>query len=220
MKKSVIIVGGGSGIRMGGDLPKQFQLLKGKELLWHCVNAFASTYDDIEIVLVLPEKYLDKAAAITKDFPKHKFKLTAGGETRFQSVKNGLKMIDANSLVFIHDAVRCLVSADLIRRCEVAAMEKGNAIPATGATDTVRVLTSGGNEQLDRNKIKIIQTPQVFMSDEIKKAFETDYSLSFTDEASVAEFAGVKINLIEGEETYIKITRPIDMLIAAEILNH
>jgi 2-C-methyl-D-erythritol 4-phosphate cytidylyltransferase len=218
MYKYAIIVAGGSGTRMGGDMPKQFQLLKGKPVLWHTLKAFTDAYSDVQIILVLPEVHIDKGEEIVKEFPGHHIRITIGGETRFQSVKNGLQLVDAHSIVFVHDAVRCLVTPQLIRHCAETAIEKGNAIPAICATDTIRIETAEGNEQTDRNRVRIIQTPQTFYSNIIIPAFEQAYQELFTDEASVVEKTGVKINLIEGEATNIKITRPVDLLIAEKIL--
>lgn len=218
MHKYAIIVAGGSGIRMGGDMPKQFQLLKGRSILWHTMKAFTEAYDDVQIILVLPENYMGKGEAIVKEFSSHRIRITTGGDTRFQSVKNGLQMVDAHSIVFIHDAVRCLVSPKLIHRCAEMALEKGNAIPAVAVTDTIRMTNGLSNEQIDRDRLRIIQTPQTFFSNIIKPAYEQAYHVSFTDEATVAEKTGVTINLIEGESTNIKITQPIDLLIAEKIL--
>jgi 2-C-methyl-D-erythritol 4-phosphate cytidylyltransferase len=218
MKKYAIIVAGGAGVRMGGDIPKQFQLLKGKPVLWHSVNAFTDAFDDIHIVLVIAEIYTARAESVIKEFPHIKFSIASGGETRFHSVKKGLNLVEENSIVFVHDAVRCLVSPDLIRKCYEETMQTGNAVPAIAATDTIRVETSDGNTQIDRDRIKIIQTPQTFFSDKLKNAFLQRYDPYFTDEASVAERMGEKINLVEGEVSNIKITRPIDLLIAEKIL--
>ncbi|MBS1608361.1 MAG: 2-C-methyl-D-erythritol 4-phosphate cytidylyltransferase [Bacteroidetes bacterium] len=218
MKKYAIIVAGGAGVRMGGNIPKQFQLLKSKPVLWHSVNAFAKAFEDIHIVLVIAEIYTARAASIIKEFPGRKFSIAIGGETRFHSVKNGLNLVEENSIVFVHDAVRCLVSADLIHKCYEETVRMGNAIPAIAATDTIRIETSEGNKQMDRDKVKIIQTPQTFFSNKLKQAFLQEYDPYFTDEASVAERTGVKINLIEGETSNIKITRPIDLVIAERIL--
>jgi 2-C-methyl-D-erythritol 4-phosphate cytidylyltransferase len=218
MHKYAIIVAGGTGTRMGGDVPKQFQLLKGKPVLWHTLKAFTEAYDDMQIILVLPENNIDKGEQIIKEFPSHQISITGGGDTRFQSVKNGLKFVENESIVFVHDGVRCLVSSQLIYRCEKAALEKGNAIPAIYATDTIRIETSSGNELIDRHRVHIIQTPQTFLSNIIKPAFEQAYQETFTDDAAVVEKTGVKINLIEGEATNIKITKPIDLIIAEKIL--
>src|SRR5258705_3019031 len=219
MYKYAIIVAVGAGTRMGGDVPKQFQLLKTKPVLWHTLKAFTEAYDDIQIILVLPENNIDQGGQMIKEFPSHHISIAGGGDTRFQSVKNGLKFVENESIVFVHDAVRCLVSSQLIHRCEKAALEKGNAIPSIAATDTIRIETGSGNEQMDRNRVRIIQTPQVFFSNIIKPAFDLPYQEIFTDEASVIETTGVKINLIEGEATNIKITWPVDLLIAEKILD-
>jgi 2-C-methyl-D-erythritol 4-phosphate cytidylyltransferase len=167
---------------------------------------------------VLPSEYLEKGAKLAQEFSASLVAVIAGGDTRFQSVKNGLQSLEDNSLVFVHDAVRCLVTPGLIKRCAEGAIEKGNAVPAISATDTIRIENKSGNEQLDRNKVKIIQTPQVFPAGILKKAFEQPYKYSFTDEASVAEALGVEINLVEGESANIKITTPADLLLAEKIL--
>jgi 2-C-methyl-D-erythritol 4-phosphate cytidylyltransferase len=220
MYKYAIIVAGGSGSRMGGEIPKQFLPLRGKPVLWHTLKAFTDAYDDVQIILVLPENYLEKGQEIANEFPLHRIRITTGGATRFQSVKNGLRLVDAHALVFVHDAVRCLVSPELIRRCAEAALENDNAIPAVAATDTIRMVTAEGNEMIDRNKVRFIQTPQTFFSNVIKEAYEQPYQESFTDEASVVEKLGVKINLVEGERNNIKITTPADLIIAENILSN
>jgi 2-C-methyl-D-erythritol 4-phosphate cytidylyltransferase len=218
MHKYAIIVAGGTGTRMGGELPKQFQLLKGKPVLWYTLKAFTEAYVDVQIILVLPEHHLGKGEDIAKEFPGHRIRITTGGETRFHSVKNGLRLVDAHAIVFVHDGVRCLVSPQLIRHCAEAALEKDNAIPSIASVDTIRIKTASGNEMVDRDRVRIIQTPQTFFSNVIKQAYEQGYQESFTDEASVVEKMGVAINLVEGEATNIKITRPVDLLIAEKIL--
>jgi len=219
MKKYAVIVAGGSGLRMGTSVPKQFLELQGRPVLWYTITAFLNAYPDLEIILVLPQAHLQTGLHIiqtTKD-PSRVW-ITEGGETRFHSVKKGLDHVQLHSMVFVHDGVRCLLTSDLIRRCYNHAIDKGNAIPAISAVDTIRIETVKGNELIDREKIRIIQTPQTFFSDIIKAAFEQDYEESFTDEASVVERLGVKIHLVEGEATNIKITRPIDIMIAEKIL--
>lgn len=218
MKKFAIIVAGGSGVRMGGSIPKQFQLLKGKPVLWHSVKAFADAFTEIKIIVVIPAIYQARTEAIVNEFPGRNIGITTGGDTRFYSVKNGLNCIGDDGIVFIHDGVRCLVTPALIHKCYDAATERGNAIPAIAATDTIRIETADGNKQIDRNSVKIIQTPQTFFCKDIKAAFTQGYDPYFTDEASVIERRGVKINLIEGEAGNIKITRPVDLLIAEKIL--
>ncbi len=143
-----------------------------------------------------------------------------GGPTRFHSVKNGLNAInDDNAIIFIHDAVRCLLTANLVYSCYQTAVDRGNAVPAVKAVDSLRIQTSEGNEIIDRSRVWIIQTPQTFQSKILSGAFKQEYDESFTDEASVVERTGVKINLIEGETDNIKITRPIDLLVAEKILS-
>jgi 2-C-methyl-D-erythritol 4-phosphate cytidylyltransferase len=219
MKKIAVIVAGGSGLRMKISVPKQFLPLMGKPVLLHTLDTFLESYSDMEIVLVLPVAHLETGIRIAEQSidPK-RVKITTGGETRFHSVQNGLRIIQQHCIIFVHDAVRCLISTDLIHRCYESALDKGNAIPATTAVDTIRVIDFNGNHQIDRNHVRIIQTPQTFFSELVKTAFEQEYSEEFTDEASVVERIGVKINLVEGEETNIKITRPVDLLIAEKIL--
>jgi 2-C-methyl-D-erythritol 4-phosphate cytidylyltransferase len=218
MYKYAIIVAGGSGTRMGGEQPKQFRDLLGKPILWHTLKAFTDAYDDIQLILVLPEAYIPTGKEYAKDFPNHRIRVTPGGETRFHSVRSGLQLVDAHSLVFVHDGVRCLVTPQLIRSCGEAASDMGNAIPSIAASDTIRIETDHGSELIDRTRVRIIQTPQTFFSDVLKSAFEQPYQESFTDEASVVEKEGVEIHLVEGEKTNIKITTPMDLLIAEKIL--
>ena len=219
MKKYAVIVAGGSGMRMGTMVPKQFLPLQGKPVLWYTLTAFLDAFPDLEIILVLPEAHLQTGQDILRStYDPDRIWMTVGGETRFHSVRNGLSHIHQHSIVFVHDGVRCLLTPQLIRRCYDMARERGNAIPAITAVDSIRIETFDGNEFIDRTKVRIIQTPQTFYSDIIKAAFEQEYEESFTDEASVVERLGVKIHLIEGEPTNIKITHPIDVLIAEKIL--
>lgn len=206
-------------MRMGTMVPKQFLPLQGKPVLWYTLTAFLDAFPDLEIILVLPEAHLQTGQEILRTtHAPDRIWMTAGGETRFHSVRNGLAHIHHHSIVFVHDGVRCLLTPQLIRRCYQLAQERGNAIPAIAAVDSIRIETFDGNEFIDRNKVRIIQTPQTFYSDIIKAAFEQEYEESFTDEASVVERLGVKIHLIDGESTNIKITHPIDVLIAEKIL--
>lgn len=220
MKKYAIIVAGGNGKRMESDTPKQFLLLKDKPVLFYTLNVFLQAYDDMQIILVLPADFTDMGQEIIDGyFDKERIRITAGGDTRFQSVKNGLQLVEDESMIFVHDGVRCLLSTDLIKRCYDQAIETGSAIPAISSKDSVRLIIEEGNEAFDRSKVKLIQTPQTFHSKILLPAFNIDYKDKFTDEATVVEAFGLKVFLIEGEENNIKITRPVDMLFAEKILD-
>jgi len=218
MQKSVIIVAGGIGTRMNSDIPKQFLEISGKPIVMHTIEKFYSFDHSITIVLVLPEQHI---LLWHKLVEKHNFniplQLANGGETRFDSVKNGLKIIK-NGIVAIHDAVRPFVSLETIKRAFETAISKGNAIPAIGINDSLRILDNYGNKPLDRSVIRIIQTPQCFEVTLIKKAYDQPFDSSFTDDASVLEKIGEEINLIEGNQENIKITHPTDLMIANTLL--
>ena len=219
VKKFAVIVAAGSGTRMGKPTPKQYLLLNDKPVLLHTLNTFLNAYSEMQIILVVNEEYISTAEIIAQSaFDASRIKITTGGDTRFHSVKNGLAHVDDDSIVFVHDAVRCLVTAKLIARCYEEALANGNAIPAIKAVDSMRVETHHGNVIIDRDKVHIIQTPQTFKSSILKAAFNQPYDEAFTDEATVAEMMGEKINLIEGETNNIKITQPIDLVIAEKIL--
>lgn len=219
MKKIALIVAGGKGTRMNSDIPKQFMLLKGKPLLYYTIKAFLDAFPDVEFILVLPLEHIGKGQEIIDGyFPRSLFRLCEGGSTRFNSVQNGLALIEDECIIFVHDGVRCLLSADLIKRCFEAAVQTGTAIPAIDSKDSLRLLTGNGNKMLNRNKVKIIQTPQTFHSKIILRAFNIDYKPNFTDEASVVEAYGLKVNIIEGEENNIKITTPFDIQLAESLV--
>ena len=221
MLKYAVIVAGGSGNRMNAAIPKQFLPINGTPVLLYTIETFLSAFSDLEIILVLPEKFMRDGDAIVQQASDPKrIEIAAGGNTRFHSVKNGLKLVTENAIVFVHDAVRCLVTNDLIHRCYEGALENGNAIPAIPVSDTVRMETAEGSVVVDRTKLLVIQTPQTFFSNLLLKAFEQEYDSSFTDEATVAEKFGIKIHLIPGEDENIKLTRPIDMEIAEKILKN
>lgn len=220
MNKYAVIVAGGSGQRMGASIPKQFLLLKNKPVLWYTLTAFLTAFDDLKIILVLPAGFLEAGNAIVASVAdSNRIQITTGGDTRFQSVKNGLKLVEENAVVFVHDGVRCLVSPALIQRCYAATIEKGNAVPATAAVDSIRIETGNSNLVVDRNKVRIIQTPQTFLAAQLLKAFDQPFDTSFTDEATVVEKAGIAIHLVEGEATNIKITSPVDLLVAEKIMD-
>jgi 2-C-methyl-D-erythritol 4-phosphate cytidylyltransferase len=219
MKKLAVIVAGGSGSRMNNTVPKQFLLLNGKPVLYYTICSFLGSYDDMQIILVLPEEYVAAGQEIIDAFFDYtRIQITIGGRTRFHSVQNGLQLVNEESIVFVHDAVRCMVTAELIKRCYDAAIEYGSAIPVIDCKDSVRMTNEEGNEALERSSIKLVQTPQTFHSKILLPAFNIDYKDKFTDEATVVEAFGLKVRLVEGEENNIKITRPVDLLIAEKIL--
>lgn len=219
MKKIALIVAAGSGSRIKSEIPKQFLLLKNRPILYYSIKAFLDTFDDINIVLVLPKEHIAKGQEIIDGFfDSSKFKIIAGGRTRFHSVQNGLSLIDEEAIIFVHDGVRCFATKDLILRCFNSAVEFGNAVPVIDSSDSIRMITKNGNKIVDRNKIKLVQTPQTFHSKILQPAFAIDYKEIFTDEASVVEAFGIKINLVEGEKNNIKITTPQDLELAKILL--
>lgn len=215
-KLSVIIVAGGKGLRAGGELPKQFQPIGGVPMLMHTVRAFYGYDYRIRIVIVLPEGTQSLWSQLCEE---HQFTLphrvVIGGETRFHSVKSGLAEISDDETVGVHDAARPFVTSQLIKRCFDAAFEnQWGVIPVVDEVNSIRQLTGTGSKIIDRGQLKLVQTPQVFPAGQLKKAYETPFDPSFTDDASVAERAGIQIQLVEGEETNIKITTPFDMSLA------
>jgi len=218
-KKIAIIVAGGTGQRMGSVVPKQFLEIQGKPILLHTIDQFVAAFSDIQLVVVLPEDYIQEGKdLLAKNGFTKNIIFVAGGDTRFQSVKNGLGQVTASAIVFVHDAVRCLLTPALIQRCYQQALEKGSAIPAVSSTDTVRLLKGDKNEVFDRKSVMLIQTPQTFQSDILLTAFNQAFEPNFTDEANVVEASGKPIYLVDGEFENIKITRPLDLAIAAYIL--
>ena len=219
MKLYAVIVAGGSGRRMGSEIPKQYLDLAGKPVLMHTIERFRAFNDSLEVITVLPENQLRYWNELQK---KYSFNipqtLVKGGKARFFSVRNGLKFVDVPSLVAIHDGVRPFVSHDTIKRCFETAEKLGNAIPVISPEDSLRIVTGQESTPVSRLQVKQVQTPQVFMSDLIKKAYLQDYLPEFTDDATVLERTGVKINLVEGNRENIKITSPEDMLIARTLI--
>ncbi len=219
MKKTAIIVAGGTGQRMGTVVPKQFLEIEGKSILLHTIDQFVAAFSDINFVIVLPSGYIEEGQKIIASSDlSQQFQFVAGGDTRFQSVKNGLAEVDQEAVVFVHDAVRCLLTPALIQRCFQQAVEKGSAIPAVSSTDTIRFIDGASHHVVDRENVMMIQTPQTFNAALLIKAFEQAYQPSFTDEANVVEAAGTPVFLVDGEFENIKITRPLDLAIAAYIL--
>lgn len=218
-KNYAIIVAGGSGSRMNSALPKQFLLLKGLPVLMHTINAFYRSAIHPEIILVLHQDYHIYWQQLLKDYHfKIPHSVIEGGSERFGSVKNALPYVSDNSLVAIHDAVRPIVPEEVILRCFALANEKGAAIPTVGSRDSLRKKSGSETIAIDREEILIVQTPQVFRSEILKKAYEQPYSSDFTDDASVVEKSGVRIAITEGDNRNIKITYPEDLDVASLFL--
>ena len=216
--KHVIIVAGGKGLRMGGDIPKQFIPVKNKPVLMRTIDAFYTFDPQIDIILVLP---VDQQAYWKELCAEYRFtrnyRLTNGGETRFHSVKNGLDLIDdvsAGALVAVHDGVRPFVSQSVIAGCFSEAAVKNAVIPVVEVVETVRQLTEQGSKTVDRNAYKLVQTPQVFSLPLLKEAYSREYTPFFTDDASVVEAMGHSVALVPGNRENIKITTPFDLQVA------
>ncbi len=220
MQLYVVIVAGGSGKRMGAEIPKQFLELAGRPVLMHTIERFKAFSESIEIITVLPENQLRHWIELQK---KYSFAIpqtiVKGGSTRFHSVKNGLKFVKEPGIVAIHDGVRPFVSLDTIRRCFSAAEKLGNAIPAVSPIESLRIVSESGSRPVNRFTVKQIQTPQVFNAELIKKAYLQEYKPEYSDDATVLENTGEKINLIEGNRENIKITNPEDLLISNALLS-
>ncbi len=220
MKKYAVIVAGGVGSRMNTSTPKQFLLLKNKPVLFYSIDVFLKAYDDLQVILVLPDEHISKGQeVIDAYFNTSRITICQGGRTRFHSVQNGLSLINDESIIFVHDGVRCLITKNLIQRCYVKAEASGSAIPVITSKDSIRLLTDEGNVALERNSVKLVQTPQVFHSKILLNAFKIDYKDKFTDEATVVEAFGIKVNLVQGEENNIKITTATDIVIAEQLIN-
>jgi 2-C-methyl-D-erythritol 4-phosphate cytidylyltransferase len=203
---------------MGSVVPKQFLEIEGKSILLHTIDQFVNAFDDISLVVVLPEGYIEEGKKLLNNRTKNPIQFIAGGETRFESVKNGLTAVKEKCIVFVHDAVRCLLTPALIQRCYQQAVENGSAIPAVSSTDTVRIMENETHHLFDREKVMLIQTPQTFQSEVILTAFDQAYQPNFTDEANVVEASGQSVFLVDGEFENIKITRPLDLAIATYVL--
>ena len=244
MKKYAVIVAGGMGLRMGGSVPKQFMVLKERPVLWYTLDVFLRAFDDVRIVLVVPGGYREAAVEVINGLSGgERVLLVDGGDTRFHSVRSGLDYIKGElggseagigvgggkgeigegvareAIIFVHDGVRCLVSAELIRRCYEQAVLVGSAVPVVDCRDSVRLVGEGEHSKpIDRSRIKMVQTPQTFRGDILFSAYMQDHQEAFTDEATVVEVGGQAVHLIEGEATNIKITTPEDMVIAEVLL--
>ena len=219
MNKIAIIVAGGKGERMNADVPKQFLEIKGKPILIHTLEAFMNFDASLQLILVLPAAQFEFWKTLCK---KHALniphQIVAGGQSRFQSVKNGLDAVKVPAIVAIHDGVRPLVSKETISRCFDAAAKFGAAIPTMDSIESIRFVDASGSKSVDRNAYKMVQTPQVFDAELLKKAYEQEFSVLFTDDASVVEAMGIAVQLVDGNRENIKITTEFDLIVAERLL--
>lgn len=220
MEKFVILVAGGKGLRFGGEVPKQFLPVKGRPVLMRTIDVFKKAFPEIHVVLVLSPSQQEYWKQLCKEYSFDvPLQIADGGETRFHSVKNGLSLIpDTHAIVGVHDGVRPLVSEDTIFRCYETAENEGTAVPVVPVVETVRKLEEDGKSKtVDRNLYRLVQTPQTFQVEILKKAYGQPYESFFTDDASVVEKMNVPVVLVEGNRENIKITTPSDLLFAENL---
>jgi 2-C-methyl-D-erythritol 4-phosphate cytidylyltransferase len=211
-KRGVIIVAGGSGKRMQSAIPKQFMLLGGMPVVARTINTFSEALPGAEIVVVLPEEHLAMWKNLAARFDVAVHKCVAGGKERFHSVKAGIDALSDNvTSIAVHDGVRALISKKLIIRATLAVEDNEAVIPVINVVDSYRRVTADGSEIVPRSELRIVQTPQIFKSETLRRAYEQEFDVSFTDDASVVEATGVSITLVEGEDSNIKLTTPEDM---------
>lgn len=211
-KRGVIIVAGGSGKRMQSAIPKQFMLLGGMPVVARTINTFSEALPGAEIVVVLPEEHLAMWKNLAARFDVAVHKCVAGGKERFHSVKAGIDALSDNvTSIAVHDGVRALISKKLIIRATLTVEDNEAVIPVINVVDSYRRVTADGSEIVPRSELRIVQTPQIFKSETLRRAYEQEFDASFTDDASVVEATGVSITLVEGEDSNIKLTTPEDM---------
>lgn len=221
MRQYVILVAGGKGLRMGGDVPKQFLPVEGRPVLMRTIDVFLRACPGIRVILVLPQAHQSYWKQLCQAYSfDEQVQIANGGETRFHSVANGLALIpdDEEAVVGVHDGVRPFVAEDTIRRCFAEAEKAGAVVPVVPVVETIRELTAdGGSRTMDRNAYRLVQTPQTFRLSVLKEAYRQPYEPSFTDDASVVERAGSPVALVEGNRENIKITTPSDLLFAQSL---
>lgn len=215
----VLIVAGGKGLRMGADIPKQFLPIGEKPVLMRTLETFHACNQEMQLIVVLPH---DQQAYWAKLCAEYHFavphRVADGGETRFHSVRNGLALVNAPGRVGVHDGVRPFVSREVIVRCYALVAKAKAVVPVVPVVETVRHLTEGGSTTVNRDEYRLVQTPQVFDVELLKRAYEQSYTPAFTDDASVVEALGVSVMLTEGNRENIKITTPFDLRVAEALL--
>lgn len=215
----VIIVAGGAGRRMGGALPKQFMMLEQQPILARSINRIHEALPKAEIVVVLPAEHVELWRNMAARFDVARHKIAIGGKERFHSVKSGLAALSEGvRTIAVHDAVRPLASKKLIIRLVLATEKHDAVIPVVAPTDSYRSVEGDDSKIIDRSTLRMVQTPQLFRAEALRKAYEQEFSESFTDDASVVEAAGYKVALEEGERENFKITTPLDITLARAII--
>lgn len=219
-KHTILIVAGGRGTRMGGPQPKQFLELAGRPVLMHTLEAFDRWDASARLIVVLPEDQIDTWKRLCE---AHVFgrihRVVAGGETRFHSVRNGLGAVASDGLIAVHDGVRPLVAPSVIAACFAAAADGGAAVPVVPVVESVREVDADGDSRpVDRTRLRVVQTPQVFRADVLRAAYCLPYDPRFTDDASVVEASGVAVRLVPGNRENIKLTTPMDLLLAEQLM--
>ena len=218
-KRGVIIVAGGSGSRMQSSLPKQFMILGDKPVVARTINTFHEALPGAEIVVVLPEEHISLWRNLAARFEVAPHRCVAGGKERFDSVKSGIKALsDEVEYIAIHDGVRALVSTRLIIGTMLEVESYDAVIPVVDAVDSYRMVEGDDSKVVSRSSLRIVQTPQVFRSDILRRAYEQEFDARFTDDATVVESLGAKIRLFKGERSNIKLTTPEDMVYAEAML--
>lgn len=220
MKKYVVIVAGGKGLRMGGDIPKQFLPVNGKPILMRTIERFVEYDEKIVVCLVLPEAHFEYWGELCREYGfTTSHQLVKGGETRYHSVRNGLYSIpEEEALVAVHDGVRPFVSIETIATTFEEAEKWGAVVPVIDSVDSLRRLEGSRSVAVDRSLYKLVQTPQTFRYDILKRAYDLPYREIFTDDASVVEASGVEVKLVEGNRENIKITTNYDLKIASALV--
>lgn len=216
----MIIVAGGTGSRMGSEVPKQFLLLDNYPVLMRTISCFTNYDANISVVLVLPESQFNYWTELCDQFGfDTPYQLAKGGETRFQSVKNGLTILKDVDYVAVHDGVRPLVSQKTIDNCFKMAEESGAAIPVLPVVETLRTGSPKNSRTVDRSLYYTVQTPQVFKCSVLKEAYSQQWMAGFTDDASVVEQNGFPVTMVPGNRDNLKITHPDDLTMASAFLN-
>ena len=220
MQKYAIVVAGGKGLRMGGELPKQFIPIGGRPVLMHTLDAFHACDTSIQLILVLPRDHQPYWKELCREYSFNvPHRIADGGATRFHSVQNGLALVDApDALVAIHDGVRPFVSSAVIACCYREAETFGAVVPVIPVVETVRHLLAEGSETVDRDAYRLVQTPQTFRAPLLRRAYEQPYCEAFTDDASVVEALGEAVRLVEGNRENVKLTTPFDLIVAEALL--